>query len=124
LGSRSEREAAKAKKEKAHDRYVQRTYGLAPGEYAARLAAQGGGCAICTKKPRKRYLAVDHDHRTGRVRGLLCYFCNTSIGTFEFDRETALRASEYLLDIHRRWVSDPLVEPSGTKPRVEDDLPF
>jgi Recombination endonuclease VII len=124
LGSRSERDAAKAKKEKAHDRYVQRTYGLAPGEYNARLAAQAGGCAICGKKPRKRYLAVDHDHRTGRVRGLLCYMCNTALGVWEFDRATALRASEYLLDIHRRWVPDPREEPSNTTQRVEDDLPF
>lgn len=91
------------------------------------LKAQGGGCAICGKKPRKRYLAVDHDHFTGRVRGLLCYFCNTSLGTFEASRDVAQRASDYLARVADDFLRHPLVEPSGppqgTLP-VRDDLPF
>lgn len=104
------RKVSKEQKERNHERYVQRTYGLVPGEYNERLAAQGGGCAICAKKPRKRYLAVDHDHGTGRVRGLLCYYCNTAIGVFEFDPDTIRRAATYLLD--------SLVEPSSTEGQV------
>jgi hypothetical protein len=91
------------------------------------LARQGDGCAICGKKPRKRYLAVDHDHRTGKVRGLLCFFCNSALGVWEFDRETASRASKYLEDIARSWVPDPLVEPDSLVAKtlpVRDDLPF
>lgn len=40
------------------------------------LDTQDGRCAICMRIPRNRRLAVDHDHNTGRVRGLLCFTCN------------------------------------------------
>ena len=93
------REAAARKRaaaDRAHDKYVQKTYGLAPGQYAEMLAAQGGRCAICRRVPRKRKLAVDHDHRTGRVRALLCYLCNKYLGQWEFSQETAANAARYL----------------------------
>lgn len=45
-------------------------------EYARRLAAQDGRCLICGRPPQTRRLHVDHDHKTGQVRGLLCYGCN------------------------------------------------
>ena len=50
--------------------------GIDDAAYAALLEQQGGGCAVCGNKPRKRRLHVDHDHRTGAVRGLLCFTCN------------------------------------------------
>lgn len=50
--------------------------GVDDARYRAMLEAQGGGCAICGSKPRTRRLHVDHDHKTGRVRGLLCFPCN------------------------------------------------
>jgi hypothetical protein len=66
-----------ASKAKSHDKYVQETYGLAPGEYEALLELQGGVCYICKGgKSSKRRLAVDHDHETGKPRGLLCRNCN------------------------------------------------
>lgn len=51
---------------------------VSPEERAAMLAAQGGRCAICRKPPKigGRRLHVDHDHVTGRIRGLLCHYCN------------------------------------------------
>lgn len=49
---------------------------LAPGEYERMLEAQGGGCAICGSPGKTRRLHVDHDHRTGRIRGLLCHVHN------------------------------------------------
>lgn len=58
-------------------------YGMAPGDYEVLLAAQGGVCAICkTDRPRGAYnrFHVDHCHKTGRVRGLLCHSCNLGIG--------------------------------------------
>ena len=97
-----------------------RTYGLRPGEYAELLAKQGGKCAICRKVPRKRYLAVDHDHATGKIRGLLCFFCNSALGVFEFSPATARRAAVYLF----RIANDvPYAMPDETE-KVKDDLPF
>lgn len=65
-------------------------------EYDRRLNEQGGGCAICGEFPTEKKLAVDHDHETGRVRGLLCMRCNTALGHFE-DSITLLEAAiDYL----------------------------
>lgn len=57
-------------------------YGLTPGEYEQLLRKQGGGCALCGRTysigrdKKVTPLCVDHDHETGRVRGLLCSRCN------------------------------------------------
>jgi hypothetical protein len=81
---------------------VLRKYGLSIADYDAMLAAQGGKCLICgrpewkTDNVKTRMLAVDHDHETGQVRGLLCGRCNTSIGQFDDDPELLIRAAEYL----------------------------
>lgn len=70
----------KAHAARQHQRHIQNTYGLAPGQYDALLAAQGGRCAICRRATGKtRRLAVDHDHQTGEVRGLLCSPCNREL---------------------------------------------
>lgn len=53
--------------------------GVTDAEYAAMLARQRGGCAICGTTPKTRRLNVDHDHRTGAVRGLLCHRCNRAL---------------------------------------------
>ena len=52
----------------------------------ARLAEQGGGCAVCGRPPKEgKSLHVDHDHETGYVRGLLCFSCNAALGHFQDD---------------------------------------
>lgn len=111
--TKTEREKEKERKDKNHDAYVARTYGLERGEYASLLTKQGGVCAICGKRPRSRKLAVDHDHYDGTVRGLICYFCNTALGVWEFDLETARRAITYLqrvVDAHAdRVVTQPIL---------------
>lgn len=53
--------------------------GVSIEEYDRMLAAQGGGCAICHNPPKNRRLHVDHDHKTGKVRGLLCFRCNRAL---------------------------------------------
>jgi hypothetical protein len=71
--------------------------GVTDAEYARLLAAQGGGCAICGNPPKTRRLHVDHDHKTKRVRGLLCHRCNRALPdwvTFGWLQ----RASLYLRD--------------------------
>jgi hypothetical protein len=83
-------------------RYNLRKYGLTPDDYEALLASQGGTCAICGESPRGvgRYgrLVVDHEHASGKIRGLLCSNCNRALGWFR-DSPSILRAAEsYLLD--------------------------
>lgn len=55
-------------------------YGMTIEQYDALLAAQNGVCAACASPPGKRALAVDHDHTSGVVRGLLCGNCNVALG--------------------------------------------
>lgn len=76
---------------------LNRLYGITQEEYDARLAAQGGGCAVCGKKPKPDgpSLHVDHSHVTGNCRGILCWRCNRTIGREE-DGEFFIRVGEYL----------------------------
>ena len=62
---------------------LKRCYGVTPEWYAETLAAQNHGCAICGLDPDKRRLAVDHNHTTGQVRGLLCARHNVMVGVLE-----------------------------------------
>lgn len=75
---------------------LKREYGLTPEDYTAILKAQGGKCAICRAAPKRKSLAVDHDHNTGEVRGLLCGPCNTGLGRFGDSIEGLMKAIEYL----------------------------
>lgn len=61
---------------KAHAAMVAKTYGITSDDYDTLLDRQGGKCAICRARPKSKRLAVDHDHKTGAVRGLLCGRCN------------------------------------------------
>ena len=70
--------------------------GVTDAEYAAMLERQGRGCAICGSTPKTRRLHVDHDHRTGRVRGLLCFTCNNRIVARGATPERLRRAADYL----------------------------
>lgn len=71
-------------------------YGLTEASYAELLVKQNGVCAICAAVPGRRSLAVDHDHRTGKVRGLLCTRCNRSISKFGDDPILLRNAAIYL----------------------------
>jgi len=74
---------------------LRRLYKLSPAEYEEMLRAQDGVCAICRQTP-PYPLYIDHCHRTGRVRGLLCAPCNTGLGMFRDSPERAMRAAAYL----------------------------
>jgi len=72
-------------------------YGLAAGDYERMYKEQGGTCAICQRATGKtKRLAVDHDHDTGLVRGLLCGPCNKLVGYFRNSPEAFRRAAAYL----------------------------
>jgi ferredoxin-like protein FixX len=79
------------------DRYLQERYGITQQQYDSMLTGQGGGCAICGGLIGDgKDLHVDHCHKSGRVRGLLCYKCNTAIGMLNDDPAQALRLADYL----------------------------
>lgn len=87
---------------------LKKNYGITLEDYDAMLAEQGGVCALC-RKDRKgegdtgrhaeyggRHMAIDHNHVTGKIRGILCHRCNRMLGHVKEDVEVFRRAIEYL----------------------------
>lgn len=82
------------------NKYLQRKYGITQEQYLQMFQEQEGACWICHREPKpgKRPLCVDHNHKTGEVRGLLCMRCNLGLGTRAFRDNISylLKAAEYL----------------------------
>jgi hypothetical protein len=73
-------------------------YGLTPQSWQELFESQGGKCAICGAEVNgKKRFHVDHDHATGKVRGILCTKCNVGIGALKDDPETVFSAYLYLM---------------------------
>jgi hypothetical protein len=70
-----------------------KSYGFTLEDYNAMFEKQNGRCAICG---RDVPLHIDHDHVTGEFRGLLCFNCNTGIGSLKEDPQLLNRAAQYL----------------------------
>jgi hypothetical protein len=96
IGSKCRAHASRA----AHASMTKRVYDLTNEDYQDLLAWQGGKCYICGKTPRTKRLAVDHDHVTELVRGLLCandeFGCNFTLRILLNNYSMALRALEYV----------------------------
>ena len=75
---------------------MNRIYGITLEDYDTMLEVQNGCCAICKTDDVKGRFAIDHCHTTGKVRGLLCFDCNTGIGKLKDDPSLLLSAYEYL----------------------------
>jgi hypothetical protein len=102
--------AARARDYRKGDKYKARwsanhrfaVYGLTVERYLDLLESQNGVCAICARPEtakrggQTKTLAVDHDHKTGLVRGLLCQSCNTAIGLMNDDPQRMAAAIDYL----------------------------
>lgn len=74
-----------------------RKYHISPSEYFEILERQGGRCGVCRSKPEtKTALEIDHCHKSGLVRGLLCGRCNTGIGQLADNIAGVLQAAKYL----------------------------
>jgi len=72
-------------------------YGITLEQRNQMLIDQRGFCAICGEKPDKgKKLCVDHNHETGKTRGLLCRTCNAAIGFFNESKEVVIKAVKYL----------------------------
>ena len=81
---------------------LRREYGITLTEYNKVLEEQNGVCAICdlpeteTNSIGTKWLCVDHNHATGKIRGLLCNKCNQALGCFRDDKDVMLKAILYL----------------------------
>lgn len=83
---------------------LKKRYGLTPHDYNKLLAEQNNGCGVCGKPERTiqragspiQFLAVDHDHESGRLRGLLCQPCNRALGNMGDNLEGVMRFVHYL----------------------------
>lgn len=88
-------------KTKYRNAFLKREYGITIKEYDIMLEKQNGVCSIC-KRFRlfqdKEYMAVDHCHKTGKVRGILCSNCNRALGLLEDNLEFLENAKIYLKD--------------------------
>jgi len=79
-----------------------RRFGITPESYADLFKSQLGACAICknpetaTRLGKTKALSVDHCHKTGAIRGLLCSDCNTGIGKLKDDPKVLRMAAQYL----------------------------
>jgi hypothetical protein len=86
--------------DKQHKTDIKRRYGLSIEDYNRMLTTQNMGCKICGKQHdpsvKRGRLYVDHDHKTGAVRGLLCMACNSMIGRATDDISILEKAIEYL----------------------------
>lgn len=77
----------KLAKQLARHKHTLRTHGLTIEQYDKILTKQKGVCAICELPcPTGHRLAIDHDHDTNKVRGLLCVLCNIALAQFEKDK--------------------------------------
>lgn len=77
------------------DAMLKYSYGVTGDQFDALMIAQSGSCAVCNEIPERR-LDLDHDHKTGTPRGLLCNRCNQGIGLFRESSELLATAIEYL----------------------------
>lgn len=94
-------------RERVLDRERRRRYGITPEEYRRLLAESGGRCGICRNEIK---LHIDHCHRTGVIRGMLCDVCNRGLGFFHDDPVRCQAAADYL---RRSYAAPELVTLSG-----------
>ena len=97
------RVSSKMSREKQRQYSLKRSYGLSLNDYAEMYRLQTGDCGICkcqeVEKDRHgnvRVLAVDHCHKTGSVRELLCYSCNSMLGQARDSVEVLLAGADYI----------------------------
>ena len=92
----------KDNKERLRDWAFKRNYGITLDDYYQLLKRQNGVCAICEKpektmhKDKLKELAIDHNHETNKVRGLLCHYCNVAIGLLQDNPKLLRKAADYL----------------------------
>lgn len=95
--------------DKNRTQWLRRKYGMTVEVYEELLAKGDGGCWICGRRAGKKRLSVDHDHRTGRVRGILCWYCNAGLQRYDDNPVLLRRAADYLDGIStKEWLDTVL----------------
>lgn len=82
-----------------HNAHLRRKYGITIEQYRQMLARQGGTCAVCPRTEpggKSKWFHVDHDHATGKVRGLLCLKHNTALGCVNDSVDELKKLVQYL----------------------------
>jgi len=98
-------------KEQKREQNYRSKYGISIDVYESMLKSQNGACMICLKpEPKEKKLDVDHCHKTGKIRALLCSRCNKAIGLLEDNRYMALNVVYYL----DKFNEEQLVSSSNT----------
>lgn len=81
-------------RERYRENHLRRKYGLETGEWDERFKAQGSRCAICRGTSPNWH--TDHDHFSGKVRGILCQPCNIGLGGFRDSPDSMRAAADYI----------------------------
>lgn len=92
-----EKDYYKNHRKEAREYRLKKLYGLTPEQFGLLLKRQKESCAICkTKIWGRQGPHIDHDHISGKVRGILCGFCNTALGLIKENEQTARRMASYI----------------------------
>lgn len=84
-------------KRRTRNSNLKRKFGITLDDYEDMLFGQGGKCLICGEEQNgNKELSVDHDHRTGKIRGLLCSRCNTFVGYIESNPNLLSKVMNYI----------------------------
>jgi hypothetical protein len=114
------------KRDEVNERSRLKKYGLTLEQHETLLQRQDGVCAICHNSF-GRYIHIDHDLSTGKIRGLLCHGCNVGLGHFK-DRPDLLRSAALYLEIDRSDVASivpnhkPKPKPGDGRVKVSDEV--
>ena len=92
----SKRERTRRARRSKHNSHLKKAYGITIEDYDKILESQKGKCAICHGGTTKRFLATDHNHKNGNVRGLLCGSCNGALARFRDNITNLRRAVRYM----------------------------
>ena len=103
--------------------YLKRVYGITLDQYNEILEKQNGVCAVCQnpERAKNKSLAVDHDHKTGEIFGLLCFFCNHKFVGRNRNPELYLKAAAYLTK-GTGWIVPPKPKKKRKKKIVKKDI--
>lgn len=96
-------------------------YGITEQVYERMKREQKNVCAICGNPPKTRALHIDHNHKTGAVRGLLCFHCNYALGRFR-DNPARLKAAAAYLERNVDWRLD--IRPKDRQVGIKGTVKF